>query len=123
MSSKSFRTLGRSGLVVSPMCLGTMTFGAGNWNADETTARAIFDGYRKAGGNFVDTADIYSGGESETLVGKFIEATHSRDEIVLATKFAFNQSASPLMAGPSVAEIPTLAGLALRTFIAPCMRL
>lgn len=96
MSLTDFRTLGRSGLVVSPLALGTMTFGPGEWGADEATSRAIFDAYRDAGGNFVDTADIYSGGESETLVGRFIADSGARDEIVLATKFAFNGSASPL---------------------------
>jgi aryl-alcohol dehydrogenase-like predicted oxidoreductase len=98
MCLTDFRTLGRSGLVVSPLALGTMTFGAGDWGADEATSRAIFDTYRGAGGNFVDTADIYSGGESETLVGKFIADSGARDDIVLATKFAFNSSASPLTA-------------------------
>ena len=98
MSLTKFRTLGRSGLVVSPLALGTMTFGPGDWNADEQTSRAIFDAYRDAGGNFVDTADIYSGGESERLVGNFIKTASVRDEIVLATKFGFNGSASPLTA-------------------------
>ena len=98
MSLTDFRTLGRSGLVVSPLALGTMTFGPGDWGADEATSRAIFEAYRGAGGNFVDTADIYSGGESERLVGKFIADSGARDEVVLATKFAFNSSASPLTA-------------------------
>jgi aryl-alcohol dehydrogenase-like predicted oxidoreductase len=98
MSLTDFRTLGRSGLVVSPLALGTMTFGPGAWNADDATSRAIFDGYRDAGGNFVDTADIYSGGESEILVGQFLKDTDARDDIVLATKFGFNGSASPLTA-------------------------
>lgn len=98
MLLRNYRTLGRSGLVVSPVALGTMTFGQGDWGADDATARAIFDAYREAGGNFIDTADIYSGGVSETLVGQFIKDTGSRDEIVLATKFAFNGSASPLAA-------------------------
>ena len=96
MSLANYRTLGRSGLVVSPLALGTMTFGQGEWGADDATSRAIFNAYREAGGNFVDTADIYSGGASEALVGRFIKDTGSRDEIVLATKFAFNGSASPL---------------------------
>ncbi len=98
MSLTDFRTLGRSGLVVSPLALGTMTFGPGEWGADEATSRAMFDAYRAAGGNFVDTADIYSGGDSESLVGRFIADSGSRDDIVLATKFAFNRSASPLTA-------------------------
>ncbi|MCR8825655.1 aldo/keto reductase [Pseudosulfitobacter koreensis] len=96
MSLSNFRTLGRSGLVVSPLCLGTMTFGPGAWGADEASARAIFNAYREAGGNFVDTADIYAGGVSEEFVGKFIAETRSRDEVVLATKFGFNGSTSPL---------------------------
>lgn len=91
-----FRTLGRSGLVVSSLALGTMTFGPGEWNAEESTSRAIFDAYRAAGGNFIDTADIYSGGASEELVGKFVKESGSRDELVIATKFGFNGSASPL---------------------------
>ena len=98
MSLTAFRSLGRSGLIVSPLALGTMTFGPGDWGADETTSRAIFDAYRDAGGNFIDTADIYAGGESERLIGKFIADTGARDEIVLATKFAFNGSTSPLTA-------------------------
>jgi len=98
MSLTDFRTLGHSGLVVSTLALGTMTFGPGGWNADEPTSRAIFDAYRAAGGNFVDTADIYAGGESERLVGRFIADSGARDEIVLATKFGFNGSASPLAA-------------------------
>ena len=101
MSLRSYRTLGRSGLVVSPLALGTMTFGPGGWNADDATARAIFEAYREAGGNFIDTADIYSGGASEALVGRFIRETGARDEVVLATKFGFNGSASPLAATPA----------------------
>ena len=98
MTLDRYRALGRSGLVVSPLCLGTMTFGPGDWGVDEGGARAIFDAYRAAGGNFVDTADIYSGGASEEIVGRFLRETGARDEIVLATKFGFNASASPLAA-------------------------
>lgn len=110
MSLTDFRTLGRSGLVVSPLCLGTMTFGPGPWGADEATSRAIFDAYRNAGGNFIDTADIYSLGESEALVGKFIRDTASRDEIVLSTKFGFNGSASPLTATQGGSGNPNAGG-------------
>ena len=110
MSLTQFRTLGRSGLVVSPIALGTMTFGPGPWGADASTARAIFDAYRAAGGNFIDTADIYAGGASETLVGQFIRETDSRDEIVLATKFAFNGSASPLTATQAGGGNPNAGG-------------
>ena len=110
MSLRNYRTLGRSGLVVSPIALGTMTFGPGEWGADDATSRAIFDAYRAAGGNFIDTADIYSGGASETLVGRFIKETGSRDEIVLATKFAFNGSASPLAATQAGSGNPNAGG-------------
>lgn len=110
MSLTAYRTLGRSGLVVSPLALGTMTFGPGEWGADEETSRDIFQAYREAGGNFVDTADIYSGGESERLVGQFIRETGSRDEVVLATKFAFNGSASPLTGGDGGRGNPNAGG-------------
>jgi aryl-alcohol dehydrogenase-like predicted oxidoreductase len=111
MSLTAFRTLGRSGLVVSPLALGTMTFGPGEWGADETESRAMFQAYRAAGGNFVDTADIYSGGESERLVGRFIKETGSRDGLVLATKFAFNGSASPLTATQAGGGNPNAGGV------------
>ncbi len=98
MSLTDYRTLGRSGLVVSPLALGTMTFGHPGWGADARVSRAIFDRYREAGGNFIDTADIYADGESERLIGQFIRDSEARDEIVLATKFGFNAGASPLAA-------------------------
>lgn len=91
MKLDSYITLGRSGLRVSPLCLGAMTFGTGEgWSADEATSRRLFDMYVEKGGNFVDTADGYTAGVSETLVGKFISDTKARDRIVLATKFTFS---------------------------------
>ena len=83
----TFRTLGRTGLKVSPLALGVMTFG---WGADKDVSRRIFDTYREAGGNFIDTADMYAGGTSEEWLGEMIEKTGSRDQVVLATKFSFN---------------------------------
>src|SRR5258705_3028376 len=86
-----YTTLGRSGLRVSRLCLGTMTFGnEWGWGAEEQTTRAIFDRYVAAGGNFIDTADLYTEGHSEELVGKFIGERGLRDRVVLATKFTFN---------------------------------
>lgn len=82
-----YRTLGRSGLKVSPLGLGVMTYG---WGADKQSARALFDLYRERGGNFIDTADLYSGGESESWLGEFVRDSKSRDELVIATKFSFN---------------------------------
>lgn len=104
MSLSKYRTLGRSGLIVSPLALGTMTFGNKDWGADDAASRQIFEAYRNAGGNFIDTADIYSGGESERLIGKFIADTKIRDSIVLATKFAFNASAGNPSAGGAGAK-------------------
>lgn len=79
----SYRLLGRSGLRVSPLALGTMTFG---WGADRDAARAIFDAYVGRGGNFVDTANGYANGAAEDMVGEF--AAPRRDELVLATKYS-----------------------------------
>jgi aryl-alcohol dehydrogenase-like predicted oxidoreductase len=91
MKLNEYVTLGRSGLRVSPLSLGTMTFGTEwGWGADEGPSRAIFNRYLEQGGNFVDTADGYTNGKSEQLVGKFLQETKTRDKIVLATKFTFN---------------------------------
>ena len=107
MSQNDYRTLGKSGLVVSPLALGTMTFGTGRWGTDQDTSCAIFNVYREAGGNFVDTADVYSGGKSEMMLGQFIAETGSRDEIVLATKFGFQSGgqANPHSGGASAKNI------------------
>ncbi len=91
MSLQDYVTLGRSGLRVSPLSLGTMTFGTEwGWGSDEAQAREIFDRYVDQGGNFVDTANFYTGGKSEQMVGKFIGEKKLRDRTVLATKFTFN---------------------------------
>lgn len=91
MSSNEYVTLGASGLKVSPLCLGTMTFGTEwGWGSEENVARSIFDRYLEAGGNFIDTADMYTQGKSEEMLGKFIAESKSRDRVVLATKFTFN---------------------------------
>ena len=93
-------TLGRSGLRVSQLCLGTMTFGnEWGWGSEEEIARKIFDRYLEAGGNFIDTADLYTGGHSEELLGKFISERAVRDRVVLATKFTFNGDAGNPNAG------------------------
>lgn len=91
MALDQYYTLGRSGLRVSRLSLGTMTFGDDwGWGAAEDTARAMFDRYLGAGGNFIDTADLYTEGTSETMLGKFIEQAGVRDRVVLATKFSYN---------------------------------
>ena len=88
----NYQVLGRSGLRVSDLCLGTMTFGEDwGWGAAKDESRKIYDAYRAAGGNFLDTANIYTNGSSEKLVGEFI-AGH-REEVVVATKYTNAASA------------------------------
>jgi aryl-alcohol dehydrogenase-like predicted oxidoreductase len=84
------RRLGRSDLMVSPLCLGGNVFG---WTADEATSFKVLDAYADAGLNFIDTADVYStwvpghkGGESEVIIGKWMKARGNRDKLVIATK-------------------------------------
>src|SRR6188474_570017 len=84
-----YRILGRSGLRVSELCLGTMTFGADwGWGADRDESRRIFDAFTAAGGNFVDTASNYTNGTSEELVGEFTAS--ERDRFVIATKYTLS---------------------------------
>ena len=99
MSMTTYRTLGRSGLAVSPLALGTMTFGTARWGVDEAGARAVFDAYVERGGNFIDSADVYAGGASETLIGQFIAAEGLRDRLVLATKSGFATGQGPQAGG------------------------
>ena len=90
MSEIEYRRLGRTGLKVSPLCLGSMNFG---WTADEETSFAVMDAFAEAGGNFIDTADIYSrwveghnGGESEGVIGRWLQARGNRNQMIIATK-------------------------------------
>ncbi|MCY1032922.1 aldo/keto reductase [Corallococcus sp. BB11-1] len=97
MSMDRYYLLGRSGLRVSPLSLGTMTFGkdgpyGGAWGSTDATSRALFDRYLEAGGNFIDTADYYTAGTSETLLGKFMEERGVRDRVVLASKYSYNST-------------------------------
>ena len=93
MSSRGLRSLGRSGLRVSPLCLGAMNFGNEQFGCDEETSAGIIHAYLDAGHNFIDTANVYSGTKSETIVGKAVKGR--RDSVVIATK-----AASPLGPGP-----------------------
>jgi aryl-alcohol dehydrogenase-like predicted oxidoreductase len=77
--------MGNSGLRVSELALGAMTFGAKDWGVDEKESRCVYDGFREAGGNFIDTANLYSQGRSETYLGEFM--ADERERIVLATKY------------------------------------
>ena len=89
-----YRALGRTGVQVSRLCFGTMSFGG---DADEATSRSMFARCREAGINFFDCADVYAGGKSETLLGKFIAG--SRDELVIATKAHFGTGQAPTSRG------------------------
>jgi aryl-alcohol dehydrogenase-like predicted oxidoreductase len=85
-----YRRLGSTGLMVSELCLGCMTFGQ---EADEGTSREIMGTFLDAGGNFVDTADVYSDGLSEEITGRALEGV--RDGVVLATKVRFPMGEGP----------------------------
>ncbi|WP_189234481.1 aldo/keto reductase [Streptomyces flaveolus] len=110
----SLRKLGSSDLEVFPLALGGNVFG---WTADQDTSFAVLDAYTAAGGNFVDTADSYSawvegnsGGESETLIGKWLAARGNRADVVIATKV----SQHPEYPGLSAANIKAAADASLR---------
>lgn len=83
----NYQLLGKSGLRVSDYCLGAMTFGEDwGWGSSKDEARKVYDYYREQGGNFIDTANIYTNGTSEMMLGEFMEG--HRPEVVLATKFS-----------------------------------
>ncbi|GHH09439.1 aldo/keto reductase [Streptomyces rubradiris] len=110
----SLRTLGSSDLKVFPLALGGNVFG---WTADEQTSFAVLDAYTAAGGNFIDTADVYSawvegnkGGESETVLGAWLKARGNRSDVVIATKV----SQHPEFQGLSAANIKAAADASLR---------
>lgn len=87
-----YKLLGRSGLKVSELCLGTMGFGTeGGWGADRATSFDILDTYADAGGNFLDTANIYKLGTSEKIIGDYL-AMHDRDHFVVATKYTLKDN-------------------------------
>ena len=86
-----YELFGHSGLRVSPLCLGTMTFGEDwGWGASEATSREQFDAFLEAGGNFIDTANVYTEGSSEKILADLIST--DRDHIVLATKYTLSNT-------------------------------
>ncbi|HET9059704.1 MAG TPA: aldo/keto reductase [Acidimicrobiales bacterium] len=89
-----YRLLGNTGCSISTLCLGTMTFGS---ETDEEASRAQLDRFIEAGGNFVDTADVYSGTESEAIIGRWLAAKprELRDQVVIATKGRFPTGPGP----------------------------
>jgi aryl-alcohol dehydrogenase-like predicted oxidoreductase len=95
-----YRYLGSSGLLVSRLSLGTMTFGAAPWGCDEREAHAILKVYLDAGGNFVDAADVYANGAAEEIIGRFLPGV-SRERVVLASKVYFQMGTGPNTMGVS----------------------
>jgi len=103
------RRLGRTGLKVAALCLGGNTFG---WTTDQKASEAVLDAYVEAGGNFIDTADVYSrwapgnkGGESETALGLWLSARKHRDAVLIATKVCGPMGTGPNDKGLSRAHI------------------
>ncbi|MFD9890662.1 aldo/keto reductase [Amycolatopsis sp. NPDC059027] len=96
----TYRLLGRSGLRVSPLALGTATFGTEwGWGAEQDDARKLFDTYVERGGNFIDTANTYTNGSSERLLGEFTR--DNRESLVLATKYTTQRrQGDPNSGGP-----------------------
>jgi len=101
------RSFGRSGLQVSPLCFGGNVFG---WTADEATSSALLDRFVEAGGNFIDSANVYSrwvpghqGGESESVIGRWLKQRGGRDRVVIATKVGLDMPG--LGAGLTPAQI------------------
>eukprot|EP00029_Vermamoeba_vermiformis_P006503 TRINITY_DN2568_c0_g1_i2.p1 TRINITY_DN2568_c0_g1~~TRINITY_DN2568_c0_g1_i2.p1 ORF type:complete len:366 (-),score=115.22 TRINITY_DN2568_c0_g1_i2:77-1147(-) len=98
-----YRNLGNTGLQVSEICLGAMTFGPSTWNmptTDEATSFKIMDRFAEFGGNFIDTADIYGPFHSEQIVGNWLK-TKKRDDFIIATKFRNSVGPGPNDKGAS----------------------
>jgi aryl-alcohol dehydrogenase-like predicted oxidoreductase len=114
----NYRKLGRTGLKVAPICLGGNVFG---WTADEATSFRVLDAYLDAGGNFIDTANTYSrfapgnkGGESETILGRWMQTRGTRDRVVIATKAGGQMGPGPNESGTSRAHLMAAVEASLR---------
>ena len=104
------RYLGKTGLKVSELCLGAMTFGS---DADEASSRQMMDRFAEAGGNFIDTADVYTRGVSEEIVGRWLK-DRRRDDFVIATKVRFPMGDGPNDVGLSRKHILSAVNASLR---------
>jgi aryl-alcohol dehydrogenase-like predicted oxidoreductase len=94
----NYKLFGNTGLRVSELCLGTMGFGTEwGWGADKETSKQIFDTFAKAGGNFIDTANIYTNGTSEKFIGEFMSS--DRDHFIVSTKFSLKDKNDPNFSG------------------------
>lgn len=103
-----YRFLGSSGLLVSRISLGTMTFGARDWGCDEKEAHLIMKKFIDAGGNFLDCADVYAGGKAEEIIGSFLPQVR-RDDLIIASKCYF-----------PMGNLPNSYGLSKKHIIASC---
>ncbi len=108
-----YQQLGRSGLLVSRTCLGTMTFGNDAWGCDAAESRKLTDAFIAGGGNFIDTADLYAKTASESILGDIL-TDHDRDALVLATKCWFPQAGHPNARGLSRRHIIAACEASLR---------
>src|SRR5829696_1418177 len=95
----TLRQVGTSDMMVAPLALGGNVF---DWTADEKTSFAILDAFVDAGGTMIDTADVYSawvpghvGGESEAMIGRWLEYSGKRDRVLIATKVGFSEGLAP----------------------------
>ena len=95
-----YRFLGSSGLLVSRISLGTMTFGTADWGCDSEVSHRIMDQFIDAGGNFIDCADVYAGGRSEEIIGSYLHQT-KRDDLVITSKCYFPMGEKPNQFGVS----------------------
>ncbi len=123
MPLNHYRTLGRSGLAVSPLALGTMTFGTARWGSAQEASRVVFNAYVDAGGNFIDTANVYSGGRSEEMVGAFIAERALRDSLVLATKCGFGAGKGPHAGGNGAKHVHSALEASLARLKTDCIDL
>src|SRR3954470_23132711 len=113
----NYTTLGNTGLTVSRLCLGCMSYGRSTWRPwvlDEADARPFFRAALDAGINFFDTADMYSLGTSEEVTGRALRGMANRDEIGIGKKVFFRVGEGPNMRGPSRKHIIQACGASLR---------
>ena len=117
-----YRYLGNSGLAVSRVCLGTMTFGNNDWGCDLETSKSIVDAFIDAGGNFIDTADLYSAGESEVILGKALKGK-DLTKLVIASKCWFPVDDTPNGRGLSRKHIMEACEASLKRMDIDCIDL
>lgn len=108
-----YRYMGRTGLLVSRLTLGTMTFGASDWGCDEKESHRIMSAYLDAGGNFFDSADVYAGGRTEEIIGTLLPSI-SRDKVIVSSKAYFPMSLEPNHFGGSRKHVVSSVEASLR---------